>query len=487
MAKHDVTFVREGRPLHEWLPEVVSPDPKVRDRAGDAVAAMFYALPSVHTDSDDIEGEGPDSQAHSIAWRRAVREAVERPDFPRRPFFVAAAANVVGAHAKWMADEAKSDAELDRVLDKINARAGPGATPEERATATRRIGKAIRASLKLDNPNEALSMASLVVGWVIEAAGPALLEAPEALWMLLESRSHAFLGTKALEKIGPPAAPLFLDWLMSKFEESDSGWFNERAALVSVGRDDPRLLGRCMELLVAAADAAGEAPAAERRRDATPDRDPDFHRRFYGDGKVWSAAGVVVRLGPAVRDSPVIGERVVPTLLRVTRSPQPGHRAAAAHAIGYVGKGLDDASIRQLVKRMLEMTEDHPWVAGRAIGALGDLGAEAGRVVPRLVELFDAFPEFDPDENYGGRHARACRALAGFGPAAAPAVPRLVAGLRRELAEDPSEGCPDLVSTLRAIGPAAAEALPLLQQLNALRGGDPKLEAAIRAVSPPAT
>ena len=94
MAKHDVTFVREGRPLSEWLSEVVSPEPKVR--AGDAVAAMFYALPSVHTDSDDIEGEGPDSQAHSNAWRRAVREAVERPDFPRRPFFIAAAANVVG-------------------------------------------------------------------------------------------------------------------------------------------------------------------------------------------------------------------------------------------------------------------------------------------------------------------------------------------------------------------------------------------------------
>jgi hypothetical protein len=73
----------------------------------------------------------------------------------------------------------------------------------------------------------------------------------------------------------------------------------------------------------------------------------------------------------------------------------------------------------------MEMTHDHNWVAGRAIEALGDLHAMPDVVVPRLIELFDTFEEFDPDEAYGGDHARLCRALATFGPATAQAIPVL--------------------------------------------------------------
>jgi hypothetical protein len=97
-------------------------------------------------------------------------------------------------------------------------------------------------------------------------------------------------------------------------------------------------------------------------------------------------------------------------------------------------------------------------------------------------ELFDGFKEFDPDEAYGGRHARVCRALEGFGPAAT-AVPRLVAELRRELSEQEAEGSVDLVSALGAIGPAAAPALPLLKQLQVDRDDDARLDAAIRRIS----
>src|SRR3954451_999215 len=100
MVKPDYTFVRDGRPLHEWLPELVSPDPRLRSLAGDAVSAMFYAVPSVHTDLDEIEGGPPTADTHAEAWRRAVRESVERPDFPRRPFFVAAAKQLTGAYAE---------------------------------------------------------------------------------------------------------------------------------------------------------------------------------------------------------------------------------------------------------------------------------------------------------------------------------------------------------------------------------------------------
>jgi hypothetical protein len=86
--------------------------------------------------------------------------------------------------------------------------------------------------------------------------------------------------------------------------------------------------------------------------------------------------------------------------------------------------------------------------------------------------LFDTFEEFNPDESYGGNHARVCRALANFGPAAAPAVPRLLAELRRSRQTDPNTAAADLVGALGAIGPAAAEALPELQRLARDRDDD---------------
>lgn len=88
MAKPDLSFVRGGRALHEWLPEVGSPDPRTSRRAGDALAAMFHALPSVHTDFEDIEGELPTDHEHTDAWRREVRgrsSGRSSPDAPSSP------------------------------------------------------------------------------------------------------------------------------------------------------------------------------------------------------------------------------------------------------------------------------------------------------------------------------------------------------------------------------------------------------------------
>jgi hypothetical protein len=136
-----------------------------------------------------------------------------------------------------------------------------------------------------------------------------------------------------------------------------------------------------------------------------------------------------------------------------------------------------------LVDRLLELTHDHPWVVGHAINSLARLRGEPDRVVPRLIQLVDEFDEYDPDEGYGGRHARVCRAIEAFGPAAAAAVPRLAAELRRELSDDPTEEPTDLVNALAAIGPAAADALPLLEQLKArYDDGDEPAARIVRAM-----
>jgi hypothetical protein len=74
--------------------------------------------------------------------------------------------------------------------------------------------------------------------------------------------------------------------------------------------------------------------------------------------------------------------------------------------------------------------------------------------------------------------------LEGIGPAAAPAVGRLVAELRREVPREEAVGSVDLLLALGAIGPAAAaEALPLLKQLQVERDDDARLAAAIRRIS----
>ena len=102
--------------------------------------------------------------------------------------------------------------------------------------------------------------------------------------------------------------------------------------------------------------------------------------------------------------------------------------------------------------------------------------------------LVAPFEEFDPDEGYGGSHARVCRALARFGAGAAPAVPQLVRELRSSMAEEPNTEPEDLVEALGAIGPAAAEALPDLERLAAARASrgsdesDAALSAAIRRI-----
>lgn len=481
--KPNFSFEREGRPLHAWLPELVAPDAPVRTRAGETMAAMYYGLPSVHTDLEDIEGGMPSGDAHAIAWRSAVRDAVSQPEFPRRPFFTAAAARLIELQAEWMREATRVDEQYERVLARLEARRELARSEAERANLSRRIGRAMRASCARDDAHQqpameaAFSMGNFALGWVIEAAGPALLDAPEALWLLLESRGQELMALKAMQTIGPPAAGEFGNWLLEGFDSSRP---NESSALVAVLGGDPRLHRRLLDAL--------EDALNDPTTDAADDLESEsFHARFY-DGRVWSAASVLAQLGPAICRAPDVGERFLPAAMALTHSIHPRHRAAAAGVLAALAKDAPPNEVRACVDRLLAMTTDHAWVVGRAIDALGALHAMPEAVVPRLIELFDAFEEFDPDEGYGGEHARVCRALAAFAAAAAPAVPRLLTALRGALEAEPDTVPQDLIAALGRIGPAAGAALPELKRLAAARGGDEddesvrELNSAIRHV-----
>ena len=130
------SFEFEGRPLRDWLVELVALDPEVRRAAGDAMMAMYYEVPSVHTDVEHF----PNTEGHTNAWRRAVREAVEQPAFPRRAFFMAASARLIGAHDDYMRDITAGDPQFDRICDQIGDRLKAATSDQERAQQARRLG-----------------------------------------------------------------------------------------------------------------------------------------------------------------------------------------------------------------------------------------------------------------------------------------------------------------------------------------------------------
>ena len=130
---------------------------------------------------------------------------------------------------------------------------------------------------------------------------------------------------------------------------------------------------------------------------------------------------------------------MLPALLRLTESADATRRAVAAYALGSVARGIDDA-----VDALLRLTHDESCdaetggqiVVAYAMTALGEIGRQGDRVVPRLVELFDTFEEYDCDMGYGGPHQRQVEALLPFHGEAVAAVPTIVHCLERSLEED---------------------------------------------------
>lgn len=140
-------------------------------------------------------------------------------------------------------------------------------------------------------------------------------------------------------------------------------------------------------------------------------------------------------------------------------SDHPGRRAAGAYALGTCASGDRAEVVSQVAERLLELTAECSWIAGRAAEALGNLargrtadfaaaGIDADLAVQRLIEMIDTYEEPDddvfPDD-------RLCGALAAFGPAAAAALPRL-RKLEKQRAEvDPGEMTQAVTDAIAAI------------------------------------
>ena len=255
--------------------------------------------------------------------------------------------------------------------------------------------------------------------------------------MLIESKQHAYIAYEVLEKIGPASAPLFLDHLVKK---TRSRGFHDTKALASVGRGNTEVIAILLDGL-----------------------------KNWPVHGYWNAAQTLHEMGSSARNH----DQAIPILLQLSESPEGPRRAAAAYALGGVARGIDDA-----IGRLLEMTYDEcadeddygHLVAGCAVTALGEIGRQPDRVIPRFMEMFDTFEEFDVDMGYGGCHARLCEALKSFGAAASSAIPVLIRTLERGLTTDAEEAYDgDILDLLGSFGPAAIEAIPVLEKLDRAR------------------
>lgn len=388
----------EGRGLGEWLLDLVSDDLDTRERAGGALWAMHSGASSTKPPSAGLPGV-PEADAGSPGEELDVAtvEAAHRT-------FAAAVRETVASPGFPAQDFVRGllrdiiHDDSDRACRKARHRTPPAPEPMAR--------------------------------WIVfRALDKALLHDRESLWYMLRSggplQPHA---AEALERIGPQAAE-FTDWLLEQLDADTDEWFNLDRPLAAVARDDPQVVRGLVERL-------GSRSCKVAR------------------GAAWT----LEKIGPAARGH---APDVLDMLCNATQGAPLGDSQrplshAATLAFASVGRNRPDV-LESLLCLLASPCMLH---RAAAIDGLRYFTGHADRVVPVLVAALDTFEEYDPDLQYGGDHQRVIRSLAAFGPAAAPAAPRLVGcltgdeGLNRRA-----------IRLLGSIGPAASPALPALEAL----------------------
>ena len=75
----DDRFIRDGRTLREWLPDLIDPAPLTRRRAENAVSAMWWGAPIA--DATTYMHLPADPEAHRTAWGRHITDIINDPAF----------------------------------------------------------------------------------------------------------------------------------------------------------------------------------------------------------------------------------------------------------------------------------------------------------------------------------------------------------------------------------------------------------------------
>jgi hypothetical protein len=464
MPTVDYTFVREGRPLADWLPQLVADERAARLAAAEALGGMWRALPRYSTDFGTMEFDPaapPDLVGQAERFKVGVREAVERPDFPKALFARRLMLFRLSLKQDWLKRVEKStmhDEDIDKLQDRLLEQSLTHADPAERERAAKRFGRVFGAAMardnKLYNAAESMQASGMMAHVVFGALDTALLAAPDVLREMLGDDQLRSDAADALARMGPAArefVPLLLE-RMDGLGAEDYHFFGTKA-LSSIGRDDPAVAATLLERLKA--DNAGARHAA---------------------------LGTVEQIGPhlAGREEEAVS---------VLRGLLASEGISAVPALASVGRDREDVMAEVLEwarpkPPRMRSPPDFPQYQydevmgerGVAIEALRYFTAFPEQLVPVLTDAIDSFQEYDPDWSYErAEHGRVVASLRAFGAAAAPAAAVLVRHLRQ------SDGDPDweVIRLLGDIGPRAAAALPALEALNAeLMDGEAESESA---------
>ena len=480
----DPTFVRDGRPLGDWLLQLVGDDRAARAEAGEAVGGMWKGTPRYSTDWADLDGV-PAADHATGRFAPAVRVAVAEPGFPATTFVRRLVAFQLALLAAWDQSARRmsyNDATYKARESELIERSIVADDPAERERAARRLDRLLCAatarSERLSGESELWQPAGFASQTVFGALDTALLAADAGLRLMLagpEPRTAIF---EALARIGraattddqASAARAFAPDLITLLDAGEPDYARLALALAAVAPDDPATVDALLQRLDSTGDrrAYDAATAIEYMAPRLAGRGPAIVARLgepIGDGWGDEPPGLAIRaLASAGRDDPAFVARVAD----LARARPPKMRAIPdfpQHSI--------DVVMRE---------------RGPAIDGLRYCTWFPEITVPVLVAAFDDFKEYDPDETYHGDHERVCEALTAFGPDAAPAVGRVVDYLERCLAGETRTNYPeDALELLAAIGPAASEARPALERM---RGDDAdefvpdELRRALDAIGP---
>ncbi len=263
----DDRFVRDGRTLGKWLRDLVSDDKETRQRAGEALTAMLWGVPSVHTDLEDIEL--PEHESQQAAFRAAVKAAIAAPDFPTAEFVRILQRDMYSSVDAWLRQVKEETERFSRVLDETLAAIEADRSAENVARQRQRFREeACRDEGVVDPDTEAFDFAGSAMGFVFSALDEELLCDPDGLRRMLDHDSLRHQAVDALVRLGPRATA-FKGWLLEQFRTGVQG-YEVADALAAVARDDPEIMRELVEA-VASRRADGRS-RLQHARTRWPDR-----------------------------------------------------------------------------------------------------------------------------------------------------------------------------------------------------------------------
>lgn len=450
----DYSFKRDGKDLSELLWDLVGTDAQARNIAGELIHGMSWGIPSANTDLADLE-PFPNTTAQGDRFNGAVRDRVNKMG-DRRAAWVCQLLLMKQLIKKDWLQTAKSLSINNQALtaqeDTLLEKSLTADDPQEQEQAMKRYIRLFCAGCARDNKltnqalmNQPFAMASEDV---YRALGTELYDGKAILLDWLSTRSQRPAALEAIRRIGL-VGRVFIEPLTNGLKQTETDWFDGGLALAACGKGDPGLADSLLGCI-----------------------------RSGQQGQRNAALHVLAEIGNdlAGREDAMID--AVKALLE-----DESQRFRAIGALGSIGRDRDDCIdliIPYLEQTLPEGPGSKDYHVHRemveiaaAIGALSHSTRSAQRIVPRLIEAFDRFEEYDPDETYRGEHERICEALSKFGKDAAPALrwieDYLEAWLQKPQAE--RETPQDVFGLLASIGGEAIGLAPLLQRIAVECGG----------------